>query len=84
MKGYEYDYESEESLTQPRQREEVSLSKREKEIKENTRWGLYNFLTKRFSSMPREPNKRLFPWSAAKATEPGRTQLAKETKPTDY
>ena len=46
MKGYEYDYESEESLTQPRQREEVSLSKREKEIKENTRWGLYNFLTK--------------------------------------
>ena len=44
--GYEYGYESKESLTKPRQRKEVSLSKREKEIKENTRWGLYNFLTK--------------------------------------
>ena len=43
--GYEYDYESEESLTQPRQKKEVRLSKRVKEIKENTRWGLYNFLT---------------------------------------
>ena len=41
--GYEYDYESEESLTQPRQKKEVSLSKREKEIKGNTRWGLSNF-----------------------------------------
>ena len=46
LRGYEYGYESEESLTQPRQRKEVSLSKREREIKENTRWGLYNFLTK--------------------------------------
>ena len=44
--GYEYGYESKESLTKPRQRKEVSLSKREKEIKENTKWGLYNFLTK--------------------------------------
>lgn len=61
-------YESE-SLTAT---EAKSLSKREKEIKGNTRW-CEQFFKKRFSSMPREPKKRLFPWSAAKPTEPGRT-----------
>ena len=32
--GYEYDHESEDSLTQPRQKKEVSLSKREKAKKD--------------------------------------------------